>query len=88
MHESEIRTIEVLLDEDAEHTQAETVLFLGDKRFAGCGRARRNPRDPDVPQIGEELAIARALFDLAHALMSAAADAIEQFEGKPVHLHS
>jgi hypothetical protein len=87
MHESNIRTIEVLLDEDERHTEAEVLLSHAGKTFTGWGRSRRNPRDPDVPKIGEEIAMARALFDLAHQLMGAAADSIEQFEGRPVHLH-
>jgi hypothetical protein len=88
MHESNIRTIEILLDEDERHTEAEAILPHAGKTFIGYGRARRNPSDPDVPKIGEEIAMARALFDLAHQLMGAAADAIEDFEGAPVHLHA
>ena len=61
--------------------------MLGSERYAGWGRARRNPTDPAIPQIGEELASARALADLSHRLVEAAATAIEAFEGKPVHPH-
>jgi hypothetical protein len=39
-----------------------------------------------VPAVGEELAVARALSELAHLLVSEAADTIEAFEGKPVEL--
>jgi Domain of unknown function (DUF1876) len=36
--------------------------------------------------VGEELAIARALSELSHHLVDAAAQAIESFEGHPVRL--
>jgi hypothetical protein len=53
-------------------------------RFAGLGRARRNPADTDVPRIGEELATARALNDLANQLIDWVSDEIEQHVGRPV----
>jgi len=40
-----------------------------------------------VPVIGEELAAARALSDLSHQLLHAAAARIEDFEGHPVKVH-
>ena len=40
------------------------------------GTARLNPHDRDVPEIGFELATARALSALAHQLLEAAADDI------------
>ena len=36
--------------------------------------------------IGEEVAAARALNDLAHHLLEQAAHTIESWEGRPVHL--
>lgn len=41
-----------------------------------------------MPKVGEELAAARALSDLAHQLLHAAVDDIEAFEGRPVRVHS
>ena len=35
--------------------------------------------DPDVPIVGEELSASRALSDLAHKLLDAAAARIEKF---------
>jgi hypothetical protein len=84
---SKVWSIEVFLTEDPETTRADAVLEVGDRHFRGYGRARRNPADPDVPRIGEELAAARALSDLSHQLVHAAADAIEAFEGHPVTLY-
>ncbi|MFI6979265.1 DUF1876 domain-containing protein [Embleya sp. NPDC050154] len=48
----------------------------------GRGAARKHPADPDVPEIGDELAAARALSDLAHQLLHAAAEDIEAVIGK------
>lgn len=85
--EAKAWTVEVLLDETRDETQAEAVLTLEGERLAGWGRARRNPADPAIPQIGEELAAARALADLAHKLLETAAIEIESFEGRPVDPH-
>ncbi|HSA52917.1 MAG TPA: dsRBD fold-containing protein [Yinghuangia sp.] len=48
----------------------------------GWGNARKHPADRDVPQIGDELAAARALSDLAHRLLHAAAADIEASTGE------
>lgn len=61
------------------HTQDRTSL-------TGSGSARLNPADPNVPEIGDELAAARALSQLAHALLDAAADDISGVLNAPVHL--
>lgn len=79
-------TIEVVLTEDEDRTKAEATLQLGDLELRATGRSRRNPSDPDIPKIGEELATARALTDLSHQLVHAAAQNIEAFEGRPVSL--
>ena len=42
------------------------------------GVARRNPHDRDIPEIGDELAAARALSDLAHHLLDVAGGDIEE----------
>ena len=67
--------------EDEHETRAAVVLELAGKRFESVGLARRNPADPNVPAVGEELATSRALADLSHQLLHAAADRIEQFTG-------
>lgn len=73
-------TIEHLDDE----TTATARLKEHGDRFMGVGRARRNPSDTDVPRIGEELATARALSDLANKLIDWVSFEIEQHVGKPV----
>ncbi|MGW1997619.1 dsRBD fold-containing protein [Embleya sp. NPDC001921] len=47
----------------------------------GPWRRPQTPRRPDVPEIGDELVAARALSDLAHQLLHAAAEDIEAVIG-------
>jgi hypothetical protein len=86
MDETSALTVEISIEETDERTEAKASIRVGDKEFAGWGRARRNPADPNVPMVGEELAIARALSELSHHLVDAAAETIETFEGHPVRL--
>jgi hypothetical protein len=74
-------TVEIYIDEheDERRTRAEARLINQDRvGVAGVGVARRNPVDPEVPEIGDELAVSRALSDLAHQLLDATAGDIEQ----------
>jgi hypothetical protein len=65
--------------EDERYTKAVARLHTSDQtNLRGEGLARRNPVDREVPEIGDELAAARALSDLAHRLLDAAAGDIEQ----------
>jgi len=86
MSERRVWTVEVIFTEDDDRTRADARLNAGGRVLNGWGRARRNPADPDVPAIGEELAAARALSDLANELVHEAARAVERFEGHPVDL--
>lgn len=71
-------TILVNIDEDGDDTFADAVLTADNKsEMHGRGVSRRHPRDESVPRIGDELAAARALSDLAHQLLSMAAGEIE-----------
>jgi hypothetical protein len=65
--------------EDEEHCDMVVHLDAGDRSLSGYGRSRRNPADPMVPQVGEELAAARALHDLANHLTEDAWGTIETF---------
>jgi hypothetical protein len=87
MSEKRVWSIEIVFAEDDDHTVADARLQAGGRDLAGWGRARRNPLDPSVPVIGEDLAAARALSDLAHRLLHEAAETIEKFEGGPVVVH-
>ena len=71
-------TVQVTLDEDGDDTLADAALSVENKmELRGHGTSRRNPRDESEPRIGDELATARALSDLAHQLLAVAASDIE-----------
>lgn len=71
-------TIQVRLDEQGDDTFADAILSIENKtELRGSGHSRRNPTDDSVPAIGDELACARALSDLAHQLLAKAATDIE-----------
>ena len=79
--------VNVAFTEEDDRTRADAILELASERYHGYGQARRAPDDPKVPLIGQDLAAARALSDLSHQLLHAAADRIEAFEGHPVKAH-
>ena len=66
--------------EDVDHCEVSAHLDAGDRSLVGIGRSRRNPTDPEVPQVGEELATSRALHDLAQHLVEDAWRMIEDFD--------
>jgi hypothetical protein len=79
--------VDVFIDEHENRTRAEARLHNPDETdLIGEGLARRNPQDPNVPEIGDELAVSRALSDLAHKLLDAAAADIEQVTHRPAYL--
>lgn len=86
MGEQKSLVVDVSLNEDESTTAATARVTIGAKDHAGTGIAKRNPDDPNVPAIGEELATARALSDLSHKLVEAAATTLEDALGKPVSL--
>ena len=65
-------SIEIGIDEDDTTTLVHAVLDLRGDHFDATGRAKRNPSDPSVPVIGEELALARALGSLEDQIIDAA----------------
>ena len=85
--DSKVWTIELVIDEGADVTEAKALLSVNDRELGGWGHARRAPQDPDRPRIGEELAVARALSDLSHQLVEAAVAEIEEYEGHEVDVH-
>lgn len=86
--ESTVWTIKIDLTESSDMTEAKAVLLIDGHRMGGWGRARRNPKDREFPRIGEELATARALTDLAHQLIERAATLIELVDGEPANPHT
>lgn len=79
--------VNVAFTEDGAQTRADAILELAGQRYHGWGRAKRAPEDPSVPVIGQDLAAARALSDLSHQLLDAAAERIETAEGKTPKVH-
>jgi hypothetical protein len=80
--ESKQWAVQVYISEDRDDTVARAVLLTRDgMRISGVGRARRNPVDRPIPEIGDELAVSRALADLADRLRTVAADDIAQLAG-------
>ncbi|MEU1279211.1 DUF1876 domain-containing protein [Streptomyces sp. NPDC005805] len=71
-----VRTLEwkvdVVLVEDDGTTRARARLATGNGTITGYGTAHCSPQDVDVPEIGEELAAARAMHSVVRQLMRAA----------------
>lgn len=80
--------VEVDIDEHEGKTRATARLRQAQIGLTGTGLARCNPTDQDVPQIGDELAAARALSDLAHKLIDKTASDIESVTHRPAELFS
>ncbi|MFE4541149.1 DUF1876 domain-containing protein [Arthrobacter sp. NPDC056727] len=82
-------SVNIALDEHDGQTRATARLRAGDRpELEGVGMARRNPADSDIPEIGNELATARALADLAHQLIEVTAGDIEKVTKLPAHLRA
>ncbi|WP_406011232.1 DUF1876 domain-containing protein [Streptomyces sp. NBC_00637] len=64
--------VRLYLFEEDDRTKARVVLDTGTTELTGHGAAHRNPADPDVPEIGDELAAGRALYDLGRQLVEVA----------------
>jgi hypothetical protein len=70
-------TVQIEIGEHQGMTRAIAHLHTADRTsLTGTGSAKLNPADPNVPEIGDELAASRALSQLAHVLLDAAADDI------------
>lgn len=81
--------VDVYVGEDEGRTYAEANLQTGGAmRLRGYGEARLNPADDDVPEIGDEVAVARALSDLGHRVLLAAAADIQATSDEPVRLRA
>jgi len=88
MHEAKRWNVVIDIDEQDGRTRAVARLHMGDTDpLVGVGLARLNPVDPDVPEVGDELATARALSELSHHLLDVAADGLEQVTHHPARLH-
>ncbi|MDV8148037.1 MULTISPECIES: DUF1876 domain-containing protein [Arthrobacter] len=80
-------SVKIVIDEHENQTRATARLRTGNPaELEGVGLARLNPVDSNVPEIGDELATARALADLAHQLIEVTAADIEKITKEPAHL--
>ncbi|WP_171166522.1 DUF1876 domain-containing protein [Streptomyces sp. I05A-00742] len=77
--------VQISIKENADTVNAEARLSgAATGTIVGEGTARCNPSDENVPEIGDELAVARAMSSLSHQLLHTAASDIEQHTHKPV----
>lgn len=77
-------TVAVDIDERDGQTRAKARLHWRDQAAVGVGVSRLNPLDRNIADIGDELAVARALSDLARRLMAATVRDIEAVTDEPV----
>ncbi|ACQ78741.1 Domain of unknown function DUF1876 [Beutenbergia cavernae DSM 12333] len=81
-------SIAVEIDEHDDTTRAQARLeTAAGREVRGLGHAQRNPLDASVPEIGDELAVARALRNLADHLLHTTEKDIEGATGEPAHLY-
>ncbi|MFD5464463.1 DUF1876 domain-containing protein [Kitasatospora sp. NPDC127059] len=78
--------IEMEFREDGPRTTAAALLRLGDgSELRAHGHSSRHPSDPEQLRVGEEIAGARALNDLASQLLSKAHGEIQEVSPVPTH---
>ncbi len=88
MSTAERWSVALTVHEHEGQTRADARLDLGDDtHLLGHGTARRNPHDPNVLEIGEKIAVARALSDVAHMLLGSAAAQLEDVTHQEAHLY-
>jgi hypothetical protein len=81
--------VDLYVYEGDESTTAHAVLHGGPQRqLDSHGAAHLKPGDANVPEIGDEVAVARALRGLADRLLAVASDDMTAREGHAVHLTS
>jgi hypothetical protein len=76
--------IELLIEQHEERTRAKARLSWAGRTLVGIGLARLDPADEPVAQIGDELAVARALADLSNQLFALTSTDIQASTHEPV----
>ncbi|MCX4990844.1 MULTISPECIES: DUF1876 domain-containing protein [unclassified Streptomyces] len=78
--------VEMEFQEDEHRTRAAALLRLPDgSEVRAHGYASRHPSDSNQPRVGEEVAGARALNELAMQLLTKAHDEIDAASGRTSH---
>ncbi|MDX3710051.1 DUF1876 domain-containing protein [Streptomyces europaeiscabiei] len=78
--------IELEFQEDDQRTRAAALVRLPDgKEVRANGYASRHRTDSHQPRVGEEIAGARALNELAMKLLTKAHDEIDEASGRTSH---
>ncbi|MFI9806325.1 DUF1876 domain-containing protein [Streptomyces sp. NPDC052301] len=78
--------VELEFQEDDQHTRAAALVRLPDgTEVRGHGHASRHRIDSNQPRVGEEIAGARALNEMAMQLLSKAHDEIDEMSGRTSH---
>ncbi|GAA2061143.1 DUF1876 domain-containing protein [Streptomyces albiaxialis] len=75
--------VEMEFEEDSQRTRAVALVRLPDgSEVRTHGFAKRHPVDPNQPRVGEEVAAARALNEMAMRLLTKAHDEIDAESGR------
>ncbi|ANS65811.1 hypothetical protein SLINC_3587 [Streptomyces lincolnensis] len=78
--------VELEFREDDQHTRAAAMVRLPDgTEVRTQGHASRHHSDPNQPRVGEEVAAARALNELAMQLLTKAHGEIDAASGRTSH---
>jgi hypothetical protein len=78
--------IELEFEEDNRRTRAAALVRLPDgNEVRAHGYASRHPSDSQQPRVGEEIAGARAMNELAMNLLTKAHDEIDEASGRTSH---
>ncbi|WP_055532893.1 DUF1876 domain-containing protein [Streptomyces graminilatus] len=78
--------VELEFEEDEQRTRAAALVRLSDgSEVRANGYASRHRSDENQPRVGEEIAGARALNELAMRLLTKAHDEIDQASGRTSH---
>ncbi|MFJ8231892.1 DUF1876 domain-containing protein [Streptomyces sp. NPDC094448] len=78
--------VEMEFREDGDRTKAAAMVRLSDgTEIRGHGNAQRHPTDAEQLRVGEEIAGARALMEIASQLLQKAHHEIDEASGRTSH---
>ncbi|MEU2233601.1 DUF1876 domain-containing protein [Streptomyces vietnamensis] len=78
--------VEMEFKEEGDRTRAAAMVRLSDgTECRGHGTASRHPSDPEQLRVGEEIAGARALMDIASQMLQKAHKEIDEVSGRTSH---